>query len=210
MAGIGAQATDRFTGLLLDRVEQDRAALRLVVGDGGYDILSVQIDMGPGVKTGRFELWLPAIAQGKSRPGSKRVNPNMVEFLHSCEVESETYLKGCTATAQELMALEEGQLLSFPRMEIEQVDLRDCSGVPFAKGKLGQLNGTRAAMLKQIHGKADADTAPVIAATEKPSAIPLAPNSPQGQIQSNTKGFEETLPDDAAARLLTDGTALTG
>lgn len=175
LAAISAEASGQLSGLQMTRVEQDRAALRLALGEGHYDILEAHIDMGPGIKTGRFELWVPAIKQAKTRGGKSGINAGMLEVMQTCEIELEAWLDGCNASAQTLMELEVGSVLSVPRAALAQVGIRDCNGNPFAQAKLGQLDGFRAVRLTRVHGKIPAEATSKAVPDKKPaSTIALA------------------------------------
>ncbi len=161
IAAICAEAHGQLAGLSVAGPEQDRAALRLALGEGAYDILSAEMDMGPGVKTGRFEIWVPAAAV-ETKPKAKGArNADMVAMLQDCEVELTAYLHGCAPTGKELMSLDVGSVLSLPKAALTDVELTDCSGQVFGKGRLGQLDGARAVRLTSLsHAPASLPPAP--------------------------------------------------
>ena len=185
---ITAEASGQLAGLQVDRTEQDRANLRLALGEGRYDILQAEIDMGPGIKTGRFELWVPALAENKGRRSKARINTDMLQMLQSCEVELRTKLEGCEASAHDLMNLDVGTLLSVPRTALTRVELSDGNNQPFAQGRLGQLNGARAVLLTKVYGKAAPQEPPVLA---KPPPSPIPLSEPDASSAPAADGFEE-------------------
>ncbi|MDA8747490.1 FliM/FliN family flagellar motor switch protein [Litoreibacter sp.] len=208
LTGIVAEASGQFTGLHVDRVEQDRAALRLSLGEGLYDILEAEIDMGPGVKTGRFEIWLPAVSTSKSRSAKSRANPLMSDLLQSCEVDLEAWLVGCESTAQGLMNLEVGSVLVVARSALTSVEIKDCDGRPFAQARLGQLNGARAVRLTKVHGKNALQAAPKVLSPNQPVALPLS--DPQENLTPTEANFEEALDGTSTSVSDVKGKALTG
>ncbi|MEM9581882.1 MAG: FliM/FliN family flagellar motor switch protein [Pseudomonadota bacterium] len=189
---ICTQGSGQLTDLTFKRMEQDRAALRLALGEGEYDILEAQLDMGPGIKTGRFELWVPAVDEGVARSKNKQNNTELMKLLSSSPVTLETWLSGCEATAHQLMNLEAGSILLLPRTALARVDVKDRNGGAFAQAKLGQLHGVRAIRLTELHGKpsdtvqtAAPSIVPPVDEAAKPAAIPSAPAVLNEQLESD-------------------------
>lgn len=147
-----ADAPGMMSDLSVVDAEQDRSALRLALRDGQFDIMAVEIDMGPGIKTGLFELWLPVSAPAK--PPASKPNPKMTSLLSECEVELDTSMIGCKVSAAELMALAPGALIRLPVKSLTDVTVSDCDARRIATGRLGQLNGMRAVLITEIKGGA--------------------------------------------------------
>lgn len=211
VSAISAEASGQLSGLQLNRVEQDRAALRLALGEGQYDILEAHIDMGPGIKTGRFELWVPAIKVAKARGAKSGINAGMLEVMQSCEIELDAWLDGCSATAQTLMGLEVGTVLSVPRSALAQVAIRDCNGNPFAQAKLGQLNGFRAVRLTRVHSKVAGTSVPKAVADGKPTtAIALTEPASKQTAAKPDPEFEDVSDGALGNESGVEGKALTG
>lgn len=130
--------------------QQDRASLRLSLGEGRYDIIQAAVDMGPGIKTGRFEIWVPSLSQGIGQLSTSKINPDMIALLAECEVELGSKIEGCTTTARVLMEMDAGTVLKFPKTALGSVALTDCKGQVIARGRLGQLNGERALRMSEL------------------------------------------------------------
>lgn len=153
LAGMGANPPRQLINLTCQAAEQDRAALRLALGDGRYDILEADIELGAAVKTGRFEIWVPAMPEAVAKPGTGQVNPDMIALLQDCEIELEAWLERCETSAKQLLELEVGAILPLPKTALTKVDVLDAHGERFAHGRLGQLNGARAVRLTSLtHG----------------------------------------------------------
>ncbi len=192
LAAIGAQAPGPLAGLSAKSAQQDRAALRLALGEGLYDILSVSLDMGPGVKTGGFELWIPSPPDTPPKSAKRRVNPDMVAILQDCEIELEARMEGCVATAKQLMSLKVGSVLAMPKAEISRVELFDPSGNLFAKGRLGQLNGMRAVRLgKLAYSRPEPPAVEAAPAAALPAAQVQEPD-PVADVAASPEGAEGT------------------
>ena len=178
---------DQLTGFDPVGPQQDRASLRLSLGEGRYDIIRASVDMGPGIKTGGFEVWVPSQLQGPGQLSASKTNPDMVALLSECEIELGSKIEGCTTTAQVLMDMEEGTLLSFSKRALASVALTDCKGQVIARGRLGQLNGDRALRMSELGAAFGAraqksaesmlDNAPAFTPADagKPMAIAAAP-----------------------------------
>ncbi len=209
LAGLGAEATGQFKDLTFNCAEQDRAALRLALGEGRYDVFEAEIDMGPGIKTGKFELWAKAVAQQAARPKIRPKNPQMIELLEDCPVELETWLEGCQTTAGVLMSLDVGTVFHIPRSALEQVTLKDCNGHPFAKARLGQFNGARAAKLTKVFGRNSKPEQSSHLAPVNPAAAVI----PEGKVKPAAIAapeFEDGLDAGTGDTVSPSGTALTG
>jgi flagellar motor switch protein FliM len=133
-----------LAGLTTRGPEQDRAALRLALGESPYDILSASIDLGPGIKSGLFEIWIPAEAPRRAAPSTGMPNPLLAKILNDCPVELHTRMTGCEASAQQLMTLEVGTVFHLPASSLTNIAVMDCNENVVARGRLGQLHGQRA------------------------------------------------------------------
>jgi len=139
-----------LSGLTTLGPQQDRAALRLALGDGQYDVLRAQIDLGPGIKTGVCSIWLPAEPARVAAPVRKAASGAMKAVLDRCKVELTAQIGGVDVSALALARLTQGSLLPLPISAISEVELRDCTDAPFAQARLGRLHGVRALRITQM------------------------------------------------------------
>lgn len=201
MTRITGPAPKQISGFTPQGSQQDRPALRLALGDGRYDVIEATLDMGPGIKTGRFEIWVPALSDGQALLSAKETNPEMLEILLDCEVELGTRIEGCTTTAQKLMEMEPDKLLVFPKSALTEVALTDCKGQTIARGRLGQLNGERALRIMEL-SKVFGDRA--VAADPGLGALTTAANPPPPIALSEPTDFDMPAP---AMGMALDGAA---
>lgn len=188
-------------GLMSDfsvvRAEQDRAALRLALKDSQFDILPVQIDMGPGIKTGLFEIWIPDFKLPEAPPAEP--NPQMAKLLAECEAEFEARVIGCQVSAADLVALAPGAVLRLPGNIISDVTLSDCDDRRVATGRLGQLNGRRAVMITEMVGDATKSRVEPVASEPLAGPLPALPGADLGQpdidLPQPDMGLAEPLAD---------------
>lgn len=172
--------------------QQDRASLRLALGEGRFDVLRAQIDLGPGVKTGACSVWVPAEAARVVATPRKPASAAMKAVLDRCKVELTAQISGIDVSALALARLREGSVLPLPLSAIADVELSDCTDTPFAQARLGRLHGARALRITQMQGG-------------QAGAGPSAAQSPT-QI-----AFEDTEvgPKDVAGSALGDTTAVS-
>jgi hypothetical protein len=141
-----------LSGLTTLGPQQDRAALRLALGEGRYDVLRAQIDLGPGIKTGVCSIWLPAEPARVIATPRKAASGAMKAVLDRCKVDLTAQISGIDVSALALARLTQGSLLPLPMSAISEVELRDCTDAPFAQARLGRLHGARALRITQMQG----------------------------------------------------------
>ncbi len=148
------------SGLTTLGPQQDRAALRLALGEGRYDVLRAQIDLGPGIKTGVCTIWLPAEVARPVVAPAKPASGAMKAVLDRCKVDLMAQVDGVEVSALALARLTQGSVLPLPASAISDVALRDCTGAQFASARLGRLHGARAVRITQMQGGRVADGPP--------------------------------------------------
>lgn len=155
-----SEATGHLSGLTTRGPEQDRPTLELALGMGEFDIISATVDMGPGIKTGRFEIWTPAAKKAAAGKSGGGMNPALMDSLQHCKIELETEMSGCEITAKTLMHLQVGSMLPLPASALGEVALKDCNGKLVGRGRLGQLNGQRALRITEMEARGKKPAAP--------------------------------------------------
>ena len=199
-----------MSGLTTLGPQQDRAALRLALGEGRFDMLRAQIDLGPGIKTGACTIWVPAETARPVAKAAKPASAAMRAVLDRCKVELMAQVDGVEVSALALARLAQGSLLPLPARAISDVALRDCTGAQFASARLGRLHGARAVRITQMQGGgvvdgppgpaqvAFQDTATEAAAMEVAGALPAAGAAAvDGQVAGSVA--QQELAVDAAA-----------
>ena len=126
--------------------QTDRAALSLALSKKAYDVLSLSLDLGPGLKKGQAFLIFPAVAD-QVKPKPKRINPAMVAVLQDCDLQLAAFLPPVRLPVTTLLGLESNAVIALPDGILSRAQLRDGRGVLFAKGRLGQIGGCRALRL---------------------------------------------------------------
>lgn len=174
------EAPGLMSELSVVQSEQDRATLRLALNDAEFDIMTVQIDMGPGIKTGMFELWLPITEVAKVQPAEP--NPQMEQLLAQCEAEFEAQMVGCKVVASELVSLAPGSVIRLSSGVLTEIAFVDCDDRRVATGRLGQLNGMRAIMITEMAGGPKRDPSDAQAGLPGPAAVTLNTDLPQPDI----------------------------
>lgn len=192
LAGIGAEATDGLKGLALKSWEPDRAALRLALGEGGYDVFEAQLDMGPSIKSGWFQIWVPAAPAAAAPKKRSAINPDMVAHLQEYEIALTARMEGCVVTAAQIRGLKPDDVLSFPKEALSKVELVDDSGRVFAKGKLGQLHGCRAVKVESVaHSQPKPDAKAPPSEPTLPAAAAAAPDEAEPVLEDLTEAPQE-------------------
>lgn len=202
LAGL-TSASGHLSGLTTKGPQQDRAALRLELGEGSYDILSASIDLGPGIKTGSFEVWIPAEQTRQTAATPSLPNPLLAKVLNDCPIELGAVMSGCQASAQQLMTLEVGTVFQMSATALTNISVLDCNENVVARGRLGQLNGLRAVRvtdMKEVVETGQGASQPV------QDTIKPVPDTPASTVPTDTAAFQDARvpqpasePDDSPA-----------
>ncbi|SDW32279.1 FliM/FliN family flagellar motor switch protein [Litoreibacter albidus] len=123
--------------------QTDRAALSLAMSERSYDVLTLTLDLGPGLKTGTAVLMFPA-AIDPAKPVRQQVNPDMVAALQDSELHLRAYLPSVRLPVKTLLGFDDGTIIPLPDGILGRAQLCDRRGVTLGKGRLGQLGGHRA------------------------------------------------------------------
>ena len=141
-------------GYTLGNREDDKAAMTIALEEDHYDILGVSVDLGPGIKTGKVQLWFPAVSETSlALSGGGEVSEELMEIAKELIVPCAACLPPIQVPAKLLVSLEIGAVIPLPRDAMGEVGLKDAKDRSFAIGKLGQLNGLRALRVTQVRGR---------------------------------------------------------
>ncbi len=201
-----AKAPAEITGLTNQGPQKDLPTLRLALGEGQFDILSAKLNMGPGIKTGYFELWYPQEPARVVKPPSSGPNPAIMDALQDCPIELSTRMSGCQVSAKTLLNLKLGSVLHLPATALTQIEMHDCDGRLVAKGRLGQLSGVRAVRLAEMRMGGAVVGGQAAASPAEPKPTVPAP-VPEAGTTAQEPAFEEGQ---IAAPAPQQPTALTG
>ena len=134
-----------------DRVE-DRRALGLLLDAPDYDVFRVTADLGPGVRTGRLDLLVPA-----RRPLATKTGPRtdaggparalMSDVALGAPVVLDAVMARITLPLREACALSRGQVLALTPESLGAIQVTGAGAHLVAEARLGQLNGWRALRL---------------------------------------------------------------
>ena len=130
------------------------ASLALLLDDITYSVLSVQVTMAGGDRTGHLTLCLPARRPDSTAPDADvppRWSVSMERAVMAAPVRLRALLHRRPLELGQLAALRPGMHLTLPRESLEAVALETAEGVSVATGRLGQSRGFRALRLGMLH-----------------------------------------------------------
>jgi flagellar motor switch protein FliM len=173
----------------------DASPLPLMLEEGDYRILTLKVDLGGAVKSGRIWLALPAVAGGAAVTpagrtaghGPKRPLPpadpiwtgRMKAAVSAATVDLAAVLLRTKMPLDKLRTLKPGDVIPVPRSAMSTVELHAAGGRPVLRARLGQQNGMRAVRLT-LGAAASVATAPELPRTNPEpalaSAAPARPN----------------------------------
>jgi flagellar motor switch protein FliM len=170
----GYQPRDRVT---------DPARLPHLLQDVVYRGLSMEVDIGDGLRAGQLLLILPqtenaseaALSDSARRESEGRA---AARALLAAPTEMEAVLCRLRMPLAEIGALQPGALLTIPRRALNEVTLQGLDGTPLARARLGQSRGFRAVRLLEgasdppRAGAADAPGEGAAAAAESAARAP--------------------------------------
>ncbi len=134
-----------------DRVE-DWRALALVLDAPDFDLFRVTADLGPGVRTGRLDLLVPARRPSPAKTGT-RTNAGapdralMSDVALGASVVLDAVMARITLTLRDACALSPGQVLPLTPESLGAIQMTGAGAHLVAEARLGQLNGWRALRL---------------------------------------------------------------
>lgn len=127
------------------RQEFDRPTLDLILDLPSYTVMKVDLDMGPGGKTGHVQIWLPGAGKPSNRAKADAPrNPLVEDLLPEINTSLETRIKGIRVPLSTIARLSEGTEIKLPADALSRVLLVEPSGKEVLSARLGQLNGARA------------------------------------------------------------------
>lgn len=138
---------------------EDARPLGLLLEDRSYRVLTADLTLGEGARTGRVLLALPATGQGMtpigtealaaSAPGAQPA-PAFAEGALLVTAELSAVLHRLSLPLSAVLALKVGDVLALPAAALDAVSLEGLDGRRLATGKLGQNHGSRALRLQRL------------------------------------------------------------
>jgi len=182
-----------LAGYSCGRPQIDRAALSLALSSKQYDVLRVELDLGPGLKRGIVQLVVPASASPEvSQPKVPKVNPDMIAVVQEAELRLSVSLPRIKMSLKTLISLAPDSVVPLETEMLSQVRIVDTVGRKFATAKLGQFKGHRAVRV-QLPAAAPAPMAEVA------QDLALVGAPPSGAPAQTPHSPMETTPQDAPA-----------
>ena len=134
-----------------DRVE-DRRALGLLLDAPDFDVFRVTADLGPGVRTGRLDLLVPARRPLAAKTGTRTdvggpARALMSDVALGAPVVLDAVMARITLPLREACALSRGQVLALTPESLGAIQVTGAGAHLVAEARLGQLNGWRALRL---------------------------------------------------------------
>jgi len=156
----------------------DAARLPHLLSDMPYRVLSCDVDLAEGTRSGVFVLALPevsATAQADDPREAERAafSAALKRVLAEAPAELEAVLFRMSLPLDTVSGFAPDMVLPLPRHAVSEVVLQDCDGRPVAMARLGQSRGARAVKLVPLSArKAEDDPAMqgTAADLESPSA----------------------------------------
>ncbi len=137
------------------RMETDHARLELDYAEKAYEIVSVELDLGPGQKTAQAQIWMPAkVMKDRSKKSAPEPNPHLFELVADVDVPLTVSLPSVKISVRKLMGLAPDVTIPIDPALLRAADVADIRGVMHGKAHLGQLNGVRAIRLALLQATA--------------------------------------------------------
>lgn len=159
----------------------DPRPLALLLDDQPFRVLTAQVSLSGGAKTGEVVLALPAEGRGR-RPhlaatladdahAVQAFTQQMTEVVMGVPCQLEAVLARVTLSLAAVLQLETGAVVPLPRNALHGIRLEGLDGLPLAEARLGQNSGMRAVRLlgemrvpKTVHGDTSAPAELALAA----------------------------------------------
>lgn len=141
----GKPATASLVDLSFSHVERDPVRLALDLEAQFYELLSVSIDLGPGVKTGIIQLIVPnRDGPVSQQPSEGPVNPRAAALLNDMQVGLDAFLPALRIPLTHLRGLSVGDSVPMARSALARTSLCNKEGGELLVVQLGQMDGYRA------------------------------------------------------------------
>jgi flagellar motor switch protein FliM len=136
---------------------EEARPLGLLLEEEAYRILTVEVVLGGGQRTGQVILALPALGRGErpaiTGPAAEGEAPQFTASLSAQVLQSGSRLDAVigrlTLSIKDILALTEGEMLVLPQATVDTVALVTSDGRRLAVGRLGQHRGQRALKLTE-------------------------------------------------------------
>ncbi|WP_297769768.1 FliM/FliN family flagellar motor C-terminal domain-containing protein [uncultured Roseovarius sp.] len=156
LAGVDAQMRDavagyRPRGFSFGDMVEDTRALALLLLAPEFDVLRLNVDLGPGIKTGRLDVLLPVDISPRIPTDDATVAGDGPVGLGNVVINAPLVLDAAMARLRiplrDVWAFKIGDLVPVPREAIGETELLGPKGHLVATARLGQMNGWRALRL---------------------------------------------------------------
>lgn len=157
---------------------EDPRPLGLLLEDQPYRVLSAELGLGGGVRTGQMVLALPADGRGSHPTGAsvKDQGPAAVGTSFTADLAHTVQAAGgvlnaviarITLPLRDVMDLQPDQILALPQAALDHISVEGIDGTPAGSARLGQQKGMRALRLR--------DGIPLaLAANQRDPAVPAS------------------------------------
>lgn len=149
----------------------DPRPLGLLLDDVPYRLMTAEISLASGAKTGPLHLALPATGRGRrpQGPGAPEAEAQaridfarrLTEEAMAAECVLETVIARLTLPLSRILSLEAGMVLPVPAASVDRIAVVAPDGRPLAQGRLGQHRGQRAVRLTALAPGAQGQAVPV-------------------------------------------------
>lgn len=145
-------------GFRFASVAEGGRALSLLLEDGFYRLLAVEVDLAAGARLG--QLWLalpearPAVIPKVADSASLRFRADLQAQVEGAQVRLEAVLHRLTLSLGQVMALQAGQILALPQADVARIAVEGMDGRPVATARLGRHGSMRALRLTAEGGEA--------------------------------------------------------
>lgn len=162
---------------------EDARPLGLLLEDTVYRVLTADVSLGQGARTGAVILALPAEGRGRMphTPTAPVVDVHGPSFADALALQVEAadcvmqaVLARLSLPLSRLMDLQVGEVMALPRAGIDRISFEGLDGRAVAEGRLGQNRGMRAIRLTPTEPAARVTPA-------MPAAVPVAEPEPLRQ-----------------------------
>lgn len=167
--------------------------LALMLEDEPYRILSAEVSLGGGLRSGQVILVLPARGRGEAQAGPSDVEvPEVPQFtvelaakVMTVDCRLDAVIGRLTLPLHRIMALQVGEVLELANAATDAISLETADGRRLARARLGQNRGMRAVKLadaathSEAHGALSSQATPAIVQPvdaprdPRPEAAPL-------------------------------------
>jgi flagellar motor switch protein FliM len=152
--------------------------LGLLLEEESYRVLSAEIALGGGGRTGTVILVLPAVGRGERPEGAAGGAPDtapqftaaLAARVEQAECRLDAVIGRLVLPIGRILALMPGETLDLPQAGLDSITLETADGRRIARARLGQNRGMRA--LKIVLAESATRTAPV--QSPVPSPVPAA------------------------------------